>query len=232
GKRSRDFAEARVRSSQAKGAQAWLRATPTDKAFGFPSDEFTLALKRSVGLEEYLAPGCPRCYRNRDSCGISKMHAHSCPRDGAQVNMHETLKYAMSRALNGISVKHDVESGASFTGERNLSMDIVIRRGALRNAPCSVYRNKGMLLDVTHAAPRAQVQVRNDSATRDETAAQISDARKRQHDARPGHVSFDERSFNLTTLAVESFGRLEEEGHDLIDEVARHMSQREEMADR
>ena len=105
--------------------------------------------------------------------------------------MHEPLKYAISNALNGIGVKHDVESGAPFTGERNLSMDIVVRPGALRNASCSVYRNKGNLLDVTHADPQAQVHLRNGSATSDGTAAQASEARKRQHYARPGHVSFE-----------------------------------------
>ena len=35
-------------------------------------------------------------------------------------------------------------------------------------------------------------------------------------------VSFDERSFKLTTLAVESFGRLGEEGYQFIDEIATH----------
>eukprot|EP00903_Cladosiphon_okamuranus_P007927 g7652.t1 len=35
-------------------------------------------------------------------------------------------------------------------------MDIVIRPGALINAPSSEYRNKGILLDVTHADPQAQ----------------------------------------------------------------------------
>ena len=33
-------------------------------------------------------------------------------------------------------------------------------------------------------------------------------------------MSFDERSCKLATLAVESFGRLEKEGSDLIDQVA------------
>ena len=35
-------------------------------------------------------------------------------------------------------------------------------------------------------------------------------------------MSFDERSFKLTTLAVESFGRLGEEGYEFIDELATH----------
>ena len=42
------------------------------------------------------------------------------------------------------------------------------------------------------------------------------------HYARPGQVSesFDERSYKLATLAVESFGRLGKESSDLIDQVA------------
>ena len=101
-------------------------------------------------------------------------------------------------------------------------MDIVTRPGALSNSSSAEYRNKGILLDVTHADPQAQVHLRNGSATSDGTAAQASEARKRQHYARPGHVSFDERSFKLTTLAVESFGRLGEEGCEFIDELATH----------
>ena len=75
---------------------------------------------------------------------------------------------------------------------------------------------------MTHADPQTQVHLRSGSATSDGTAAQTSEARKRQHYARPGHVSFDERSFKLTTLAVESFGRLGEEGYQFIDELATH----------
>ena len=101
-------------------------------------------------------------------------------------------------------------------------MDIVVRPGSLTNASSQEYRHKGILLDVTHADPQAQVHLRNGSATGDGTATQTSEARKRQHYARPGHVSFDERSFKLTTLAVESFGRLGEEGYEFIDELAAH----------
>ncbi|CAN0144378.1 unnamed protein product [Scytosiphon promiscuus] len=42
------------------------------------------------------------------------------------------------------------------------------------------------------------------------------------HNASPGHVSFDERSFRLTTLAVKCFGRLGEEGYELSNELATH----------
>ena len=38
--------------------------------------------------------------------------------------------------------------------------------------------------------------------------------------ARPGHVSFDERTHKLTTFAVESFGSLGVEGSYFIDQLA------------
>ena len=62
--------------------------------------------------------------------------------------------------------------------------------------------------------------MRAGSADRNGSAASTSEARKRNHYARPGQVFFDERSYKLATLAVESFGRLGKEGSDLIDQVA------------
>ena len=45
--------------------------------------------------------------------------------------------------------------------------------------------------------------------------------RKRQHYARPGHVSFDERSHKRTTVAVDRFERLGVEGsYYFIDQLA------------
>ena len=76
-------------------------------------------------------------------------------------------------------------------------MDIVIRRRSLRDALNREYRDKSILLDVTHAHSQAQIHLRGGSADHDGSAASTSEARKRQHYARPGHVSFDERSNNL-----------------------------------
>ena len=78
-------------------------------------------------------------------------------------------------------------------------MDIVIERGGLRDATVAEYRNKEV------------GRMRAGSANRDGLAASKSEARKRSHYARPGQVSFDERSYKLATLAVESFGRLGKE---------------------
>ena len=61
-----------------------------------------------------------------------------------------------------------------------------------------------------------------------ETAARLAmepqpkPSRRENASGSPEHVSFDERSFKLTTLAVESFGRLGEEGYEFIDELAAH----------
>ena len=66
--------------------------------------------------------------------------------------------------------------------------------------------------------------MRAGSADRNGLAASTSEARKRNHYARPGQVSFDERSYKLATLAVESFRCLGKEGSDLIDQVARQAS--------
>ena len=44
--------------------------------------------------------------------------------------------------------------------------------------------------------------------------------RKRNHYTRVGHVSFDERSHKLVTLAAESFGRLGKEGSEFMDQLA------------
>ena len=82
---------------------------------------------------------------------INTQHARTYSRDGQKVNQHEPVKREMSLILNSLSIKHGAESGVPFTIYRELSMDIVIRRGATRDASSSVYRNKGILilLDVT-----------------------------------------------------------------------------------
>ena len=76
-------------------------------------------------------------------------------------------------------------------------MDIVVRRGGLRGAPNREYREKAILLDVTHEDPQAQIHLRGGSADQDGSAASTTEARKRQDYARPGYVSFDERSHKL-----------------------------------
>ena len=87
-------------------------------------------------------------------------------------------------------------------------MDIVISRGGLPDASNRTYREKSILLDVTHVDSQAQAHLRGGSTDHDGSAASTSEARKRQHYARPGHVSFDVQNDKLANLAVESVGRL------------------------
>ena len=67
---------------------------------------------------------------------------------------------------------------------------------------------------------RKRRYLRGSSADHDGSAASTSEARKRQQYARPGHMSFDERSLKFATLAVESFERLGVEGSNFIDQLA------------
>ena len=110
---------------------------------------------------------------------VDTRHARICPRSGAQVNQHQPLLHAIPRTLKRLGISHQVESGEPFTAERNLRMDIVTRRGSLRDAPNREYTNKSTLLDVAHADPQGQVHLRGGSADHDGSAAPTSEARKR-----------------------------------------------------
>ena len=98
-----------------------------------------------------------------------------------------------------------------------MRIDIVARRGRLRDAPNREYREKYILLDVTHADPQAQIHLREGSTDHDGSAAFTSEARKRQQYACLGHVSFAKRSHKLGAFAVKRFGCLKVEGSKFID---------------
>ena len=72
----------------------FLRASPTDRAREIPPNEYVHATRRALGIEEFLAPSCPRCHRDRDGGTFAAQHVRTCPRDGAQVAMHEPLEHA------------------------------------------------------------------------------------------------------------------------------------------
>ena len=202
---TRAFAKARYRSLQVAGATACLRVRPTDSLRVIPATEFVGIGRRFMGVEEHVAVRCPCC----DATDVDTRHARICPRADAQVNQHQPLLHAISRTLKRLGVPHKLERGGNpFNADRNIRMDIVVRRGRLGNAPNPEYSDKFILVDVTHADPQAHVHLQAGSADHGGSAASTSEARKRQHYARPGHVSFDERSHKLTTFAVESFGRL------------------------
>ena len=98
-------------------------------------------------MEEPLLARCPCC----EATDVSTRHARTCHRAGTQVNQHQPVVHALSRTFKWLFIRYQVESGAPFNADRNLRIDIVIERGGLRDATSSEYRNKTILLDVTHA---------------------------------------------------------------------------------
>ena len=93
-------------------------------------------------------------------------------------------------------------------------------RGGPRDAPNPEYRDKGNLRDGADTNPNARVHLLGGSAGYDGSAASTSEARKHQHYARPGQVSFDEGRHELATYEAKSLGRLGGEGRSSIDQLA------------
>ena len=81
---------------------AYLRARPTDSLRVIPTAEFVGMGRRFMGIEEHVAVRFPCC----DAVGVDTRHAHICPRAGAQVNRHQPLVRAMSRALKQLGIRH------------------------------------------------------------------------------------------------------------------------------
>ena len=88
GRASKSMALARVRSSQGKGALAWLRAAPTDHAREIPPNEFVYTIRRMLGVEELLATGCPRCRRGREYNTITTNGACTNASEGWSAGEH------------------------------------------------------------------------------------------------------------------------------------------------
>ena len=115
-----------------------------------------LQQRRFIEIDEHVAMRCLCC----DAVDVDTRHARISPRAGAQVNQHQQLPHAISRTLKRLGILHQVESVEPFTADRNLRMDIIIRRGGLRDASNREYTNKSILLNVNHADPQVQAQVR------------------------------------------------------------------------
>ena len=92
-----------------------------------PAAEFVGMGRRFLGIEEHVAARCPCC----NAINVDIRHARICSRAGAQVNQHQPLLYEIARTLKRLRVPNQAQSGEPFTAERNLGMDIVIKRGRL-----------------------------------------------------------------------------------------------------
>ena len=93
-----------------------------DPARIIPASEFVSIGRRFLGMEEPLAARSPCC----EPTDVNARHARTCHRAGAQVNEHQPLVHVLSRTFKRLSIRHQVDSGASFNADRNLSMDIYI----------------------------------------------------------------------------------------------------------
>ena len=151
-----------------------LRARPTDSLRFISAAEFEGMGRRLLRIEEHVAVRCPCC----DAIDVGTRHARICPRSRAQVNQHQTLLHELSRTLKRLRISHQVERSEAFTPERNLPMDVVIRRGSCRGAPNTEYRETSVLLDVTRADSQATVHLRGGCAEHDASAASTFEARK------------------------------------------------------
>ena len=125
------MAKARYGSLQGAVATAHVRVRPTDLLRVIPATEFVGIGRHFVGIEGHVALRCPCC----DATDVDTRHARICARADAQVNQHQLLLHAISRALKRLGVPDQVQSGEPFTSDTNLRMDIVARRAGLRNAP-------------------------------------------------------------------------------------------------
>ena len=160
------LAKARHSSLQGAGATACLRVRPIDSLRVIPAAELVGFGRRFMGIEEDVAVRCPCC----DVVDVDTRHARICPRAGTQVNQHRSLLHEISPTLKRLlpqsrgageltpaASPRDLahveaarnptpsgESDESFTEDRNLRMNIVIRRKDLRDAPIQEYREKSI----------------------------------------------------------------------------------------
>ena len=105
-----------------------------------------------MGIEEHVAVRCP-CWGAVD---VDARPTRICSRAGAQMNQRQPLLHAISRISKRLGIPHQVEGGEPFTAEQeNLRMDIVVRSGCLWNASYREYRDKCILLGVTHVDSRS-----------------------------------------------------------------------------
>ena len=100
--------------------------------------------------------------------------------------------------LEQMSVCHQVESGASFNADRDSCIDIIIERGGSETRRHRTSNAKACSSTSPTRIPKRGFTCGSQGLTLDETPISAFEARKRNHYARPGHVSFDERSQKLT----------------------------------
>lgn len=100
------LAKARHLSLSGAGVATGLGARPKDPFRVIPASEFVSMVRRCLSIEGYVAPMSTCC----NAVGINTPRARICPRVGAQVNQHQQLLHAISRALTRLGVPRQVKS--------------------------------------------------------------------------------------------------------------------------
>ena len=157
---------------------------------------FALSLRRGGLSRHTSAPVIKFAAYTPNTLEANKRYARLCHRSSARVNQHQLLVHALSGTSTTVSIRHQVESGAAFHANRDHRMDIVTEAGGPRDATYGIseYRNKAMLLGITHTGPQAGIYTQTSGADRGGSAASTFEARERSHHASPGQMSFDKRS--------------------------------------
>ena len=221
-------AKARVRSCGGPGAGAWLAALPADPGLSFSDEEFAVALRFRLGQELCLeGQRCANVYvtagdghragdRCRGELDAAGLHAATCLVGGRRKHTHNGQRDLWAQQLPGAGFtvlrEQHVPGWDRWVRRRNGLWErehaiLDLRLEAPPAAPVTY-------LDVVVAHPCSETYVR-EAATEDGYAARQAEERK--HVRYPPNARVGGR---LVPLAVETFGRLGEEGLRFLRQAA------------
>lgn len=156
-----------------------------------------------------LAVGCV-CF---SAAHADTRHARVCPREGDRtwcnisLLIHTMFKILKRLCIaDGVCVGGGVGQNAFSCGSGKnafIRMENCCPLGELREASIPAFRHKDLLIDGTYAVTQKVVtRLRNRNADGDGSAANIAEAPKDAHYARPGQFSSDKRGDRLNILVV------------------------------
>ena len=168
-------------------------------------------------MDEFLAARCPCCYAAAEA---NTRHVRLGRRSGAQVKQHQLLVHALSRTLRAWSF---VTKWKAEPPPRNRICAWALLS---RQEDSDMLRHQSVATKQYYStscmrAHKWECTCGQAALTEtDQLLPLLRHASAITRLVRDRQVSFDERSYKLATLAVDCFGRLGQEGSDLIDQVA------------
>jgi hypothetical protein len=173
--------------------------------------EVKLAIRRTVGVEEYLYHRCPAL--GCTATNVTTRHARHCTRTGHPTRVHHGLRRALAAQLRRVGALPREEDPTPFTnspavrhGTGAYAMDITLASGELRLGGLQELLLRASLMDLAVADPHAPCHLHRatgSSATTDGHAAAVAAARKVSHYS----GTFDPNYYTLRPMPVETFGR-------------------------